>query len=240
MACPKNLSSTALDATMPNSNDSSSVESHLTASVSDTSANSGPQTPSNAFATDKPTRAVQPFEPAPANKHTTFPLPILQHPNLTTLRITDNARNRFNLFHIGQVAAYIAAENSIRSRHFNPRLLPFGFEEFTAIFNAAVAKTGSPKHFAVYDYTTSTACIKGEKITLEDFSIDPALIGWRRVLSPKRQRLLEQLLWQNVEAGSNRNKKRKFSSHVPTESPSHFQHDDDDDDSSNGAAAMVY
>ncbi|KAJ3500544.1 hypothetical protein NLJ89_g9746 [Agrocybe chaxingu] len=186
------------------------------------------------------TRAAQPPVKEPPSRHTTFPLPSLHRPNLTSIRVTNLLTNRFDLYHIGQVAAYIATDNSIRSRRFKPNSLPVGYEEFVAFFNASASQTGSFKRFATFDFATNTPYTNGEKITLEDFHIDPALIGWRRVLSPKRQRLLEQLLWQNVEAGSNRGKKRKFSSHVPTESSSSIQYPYDDDDSSNGAAAMVF
>ena len=119
------------------------------------------------------------------SRYPTVKHPLINRPNWTTVRLFDPLTRRYHIYHLGQVATFIATDHAIRAERFDPRMVPDGFEFFTFIFNAL----SDDLKFAYYDWHTHTVKIEGRSPTLDDFEIDPALAGYSR---SKRQRLIDQ------------------------------------------------
>jgi len=122
---------------------------------------------------------------ATISRYPTIKHPLINRPNWTTLRLYDARTHRYRIYHLGQIATFIATDHAVRAERFDPRMVPDGFDFFAFAFNFF----SEDIKFAYYDWVTHTVKIEGRSPNLEDFEIDPALAGYSR---SKRQRLIDQ------------------------------------------------
>jgi hypothetical protein len=174
------------------------------------------------------------------------------HPNLRrlsrlTVLLTNPLTREEQVYHVGQIMTFLLCDVRLRKGNQGNRI-PGGYFEFISAFNES--NTTNNQRFAYYDLLENRVITDGEPMDAALWHIDHSLIGWTRPdanLSEKRQRMINDLLWSQVERQNlkeeyiqkKKDSKKRERRPTPFPTSSNFADTFFDDNSSPGAGSSL-